>query len=217
MANHSYTFPVLFKISENKEFEPIFSAKKLNQYVAKLDPKQKFIWIDKCTKINFVFDYKFTDNFCVAQGNLAGDIEVVNLQKSMVDINTSHMFTNTKIDMKKYYPIRERLLHMAECQKPKKGKVSLTSSEFITSKNVASAIRTNSKNFGLRRGLNLLTVDQDGIFNIQYFDVYASQIEANLFLNKIKSLIKHKKFWAIVSQDAVKKTHLKYKENLSAL
>ncbi len=95
--------------------------------------------------------------------------------------------------------------------------VSITSSEYTTSEKILSVIKANGKYFYLTRGLNLLTVDNNGKFHLERFDTYGSKDAASSFLIRIESLIKNQKFWAIASHDAINNNHLNFQEKLAQL
>ncbi len=95
--------------------------------------------------------------------------------------------------------------------------ISITSSELITSRYIASTIKTAEKNFRLTRGVNLLTVDRKGKFNVESFDIYGIEDDAKQFLVKLESLIKKKKFWAIASHDAIRSNWPGFQKKLSEL
>ncbi len=230
IAQHTYTFPVLFKIDQDNQLIPIFeihSSKKLFQYISEFTPVQKFVWIDVCRKINIAFDLNHTADYCAAQGSIAGNIEVIPLKKDILNINISHILNDTKINMTQFHTRLKNLKPMIDCQKPPKGKVSLTSSSKPNDKNIPSAFRTFYKNtnlyltfdkyISLRMGLNLLTIDQNGEYNVENFNVYGSHTEAIRFLATVEPLIRQKKFWAIAASHAIKNTYPNYKEKLIKL
>ena len=95
--------------------------------------------------------------------------------------------------------------------------VSITSSEYITSKTIKSTLKVNGKSFHLTRGLNLLTTNIKGKFQIEHYDTYGSEKAANQFLGRIQDLVKRKQFWAIASHDAVKNTYSNFRVKLKDL
>ncbi len=95
--------------------------------------------------------------------------------------------------------------------------ISITSSEYTTSKKIPSKIIAKGKIFNLSRGLNLLTEKNNFSYKIEKFDIYADKEAANKFLIKIESLIKNKQFWAIASHDAIRTDYPGFKEKLKAL
>lgn len=94
--------------------------------------------------------------------------------------------------------------------------VSVTSSEKFSSRNNKSIIRAGNEDFELSRGLNILTVNNEG-FKVEHFDTYGSDDAADKFLNKIEELIKKRMFWVIASDDSIKNSYVNYKEKLSSL
>lgn len=95
--------------------------------------------------------------------------------------------------------------------------VSITSSEYMTSKKIRSLIKAGGEDFALGRGLNLLTIDHKGNFHVEQFDTYVSADDAKAFLVEIESLIKYKKFWAIAAHDTIKSNYPDFKEKLDEL
>ena len=95
--------------------------------------------------------------------------------------------------------------------------VSITSSEWTTSKKIISLVKAGGQEFGLSRGLNLLTVNHQGKFSVENYDTYGSQEAATNFLIKLESLIKNKNFFAIAAHDAIKNDYPGFKEKLSEL
>lgn len=95
--------------------------------------------------------------------------------------------------------------------------VSITSSEFVTSIKTNSVFRFKGEKYVLQRGLNLLTLNADGVFNIEQFDTYESGTAANRFLKRIENLIKNKLFWAVAVNDAVNNNYPGFKKKLTEL
>ncbi len=112
IANHSYKLPVLLKIENNYELIPIFefdSVKKLSSYIQKFQPTQKFIWIDRCHKINFLLSEKHNGELCISQGTLSGEIEIYNIDYNNREINTKILQSGSEIN-KRIYNLRQAQL-----------------------------------------------------------------------------------------------------------
>lgn len=91
--------------------------------------------------------------------------------------------------------------------------LKISSSEFYTSKEIMSEIETYDKKYYLERGLNIIFM-VNGILRIENYDTWESEEESKEFLLKIKSLMKNKSFWTIVSHDAFKTSYDGYQEEL---
>ena len=81
--------------------------------------------------------------------------------------------------------------------------VTVTSSEFVTSKTIRSALIYNNSTFTPRRGLNIFYKHPAKGYVLENYDTYASQTESDLFIKKITSLISEKSFWIVLSHDAI--------------
>ena len=95
--------------------------------------------------------------------------------------------------------------------------VSITSSEFGTSKNIRSVIKTNKNTYKLSRGLNLLSINSEGEYEFENFDTWLSKDAADDFIVRLKDLIQNNKFWALAANDAIKNSHPGYKAKLGEL
>lgn len=95
--------------------------------------------------------------------------------------------------------------------------ISITSSEYTTSKKTKSIITVGKKIFKFYRGMNILTLDENDQFVIENFDTYSSQEAVNKFLEKIESLIENEKFWIIAMHDATRNDYPGFKEKLKEL
>ncbi len=112
IANHYYRFPVLFKIDKNKGLEPFFedfSSKTFLMYLKEFEPTQRFIWIDICAKIDYFSDTNSSSTFCAAQGNLSGNVEIIDLKENTYNLNTDNLFMEPDINMNKYHHRLERI------------------------------------------------------------------------------------------------------------
>lgn len=79
--NH-YKLPVLFKVLE-KNIEPYFQTKyswKLYEQLEDFEENDKFLWIDECKLMNYVFDENITNKYCAAEGKIGGKYKVKGLE-----------------------------------------------------------------------------------------------------------------------------------------
>ncbi|MBU3939678.1 phosphatidylglycerol--membrane-oligosaccharide glycerophosphotransferase [bacterium] len=84
IASNSYTLPVLFKISDNG-IEPYFqfnNSWQLFEQLENFDKKDKFLWIDKCSLMNYIFDSNSSDMYCVTEGIVGGTYKVEGIYSS---------------------------------------------------------------------------------------------------------------------------------------
>jgi phosphoglycerol transferase len=75
--NH-YKLPVLFKILENN-IEPYFQTKyswKLYEQLEDFEENDKFLWIDECKLMNYIFDENITKKYCVAEGKIGSKYQI---------------------------------------------------------------------------------------------------------------------------------------------
>ncbi|MGM0601448.1 MAG: interleukin-like EMT inducer domain-containing protein [Candidatus Rifleibacteriota bacterium] len=98
-----------------------------------------------------------------------------------------------------------------------RNEVLLTSSEFSTSKKIKSRIKVETKTFNLKRGLNLLTIDEFGNYVIDSFDTYLSFVEMTRFIKRIENVIEKNNFFAVVLNDATKKPNKELRKQLEQL
>lgn len=84
IAKERFNLPVLIKIDKNANIKPIFefnSPKQLYSQLKSFKKQDKFIWIDKCSRINYVFDKHYKNKYCLAQGFMSGPFNVYGLEK----------------------------------------------------------------------------------------------------------------------------------------
>jgi phosphoglycerol transferase len=85
IAKEHFRLPLLIKINDDDTIKPIFefnSPKKLYSQLKDFKKSDKFIWVDKCSRINFVFDKNFKDSYCLAQGFMSAPFEIYGVKKS---------------------------------------------------------------------------------------------------------------------------------------
>ncbi len=217
---HQYKFPTLIKVNDNRSITPYFEfdyPKHLDEYLIEFPKKQKFIWIDRCTKLNRVFKLKLKAKFCLIQGSLGSNLETIALKKKKEIIDTENLFKSSNFDEKLYTKRLENIHSFQKCYKPPKNKILLLSASYNVLSTVYSAIKIDNESFEISRGLNLLTLDNSGKYKVEQFDVYGSENSAKKFLQTIQFLIKQNKPWAVVVHDAVKNSYPGYKEKLKKL
>lgn len=219
----SYKIPILVKIKNDETIRPIFefnSPKDLNEYFLKFDPKQKFIWVDQCNKINYLFDLNFTAKLCTLQGSLSNPkIEAVSLKDKVTTVNTMHFFKNINYNTDIYNQRINKLKELFTCRSPLSiNHLAILSSRLPTFISIPSAIATPNHFFPISQKMNVLTKEKNGEYKIEEFDINSGKIAANKFLKTIKNLILEKKFWAIVAQhNIISNTYPEYNNNLKEL
>ncbi len=220
---HSYKYPTLIKIEEDNAITPFFeydSTKKLIEYFQDFIPEQKFIWIDRCVKINRLFGLDLAGNYCIAQGSLSSKVETKVIHKGIATIDTSHLLDDNKHKNELYQKQLKKIPHILDCFNPPEGKVSIVSSSMPILNSIPSAIRAGLErweDWHVTRGLNLLTRDHDGKYHIEQFDVFGSEEDAFDFLKTVALLIKKKNFWALMANNAISNTYPRYRERLDEL
>jgi phosphoglycerol transferase len=110
--SNNYALPVLFKVSENG-IEPYFQFNNSWKLYAQLEifhKNDKFLWIDKCTLMNYIFDTNSSDKYCITEGivgktyevegiNGSGEYRVNNYAQELLNANSKTILDN--IDMLK--------------------------------------------------------------------------------------------------------------------
>lgn len=84
--SNSYTLPVLFKISDNS-IEPYFQCNNSWQLYEQLEifhKNDKFLWIDECTLLNYIFDSNSSEKYCVSEGVIGTTYKVEGVNSSKV-------------------------------------------------------------------------------------------------------------------------------------
>ncbi len=218
IGHTTYHYPLLLRIGANRAIRPIFesfSTKKLIEYLEGLLPSEKFIWVDRCRRINQIFGHENSERFCIAQGDLMGRMEVRGVGREPMVVESGDLLALHSTEPSAY---EQRLQHLREinCQ-PKQGELTLSSVSRPTLEDISGGIRFFNEHLYLSRGLNLLTRNAQGSYHIAYFDTYASETATEEFLVAIEALIAQKKFWAVVAYDALNNTHPHYQERLRSL
>jgi len=221
----SYKIPMIAKIGEDETIKPIFefnSPKSLTEYFLKFKPKEKFIWIDKCNKINYLLNHDKSSEYCVTQGSLSTiNIEVEALSNKKTNtIYTKDFLQNHKNDTTIYTTRIGKIEELFSCRKPlpNMDSIAVLSSRLPTFVKVPSAIATPSQFIPISQKLNVLSRDDTGTYSLQEFDVYGNKLASFKFLKTIKTLIDEKKFWVIVAQHKVMKHPIKgYTRDLEKL
>ncbi len=99
--NHKYKFPSILEISKDNTILPHFvfdSGLPLVADFIDIDPKNRFIWIDSCSKIDYTFDtnYSAKSRYCIAQGTQKDGIDILVVK----DFATYNFTKNGKYKMK---------------------------------------------------------------------------------------------------------------------
>jgi len=202
----SYKIPMIAKIGDDETLKPIFefnSPKSLSEYFLKFEPKQKFIWIDKCNKINYLFDFDKSSELCVAQGTLStSDIEVKALKEKVNTIHTENFLQNTHYNLQIHKTRIHKIKELFSCRKPlpTMNHIAVLSSRLPTFMKIPSAIATPYQFLPVSQKLNILSRESNGQYSLEEFDVYTEKLAAKKFLKRIEILIREKKFWVIVAQ-----------------
>lgn len=82
-----FKIPLILKIDQNN-IEPMFDvylSAPLKQQLAKLNAKDKFLWIDDCNKMADIWDPSLSEvtNYCVAVGNLSTQPDIVQIDSEV--------------------------------------------------------------------------------------------------------------------------------------
>src|SRR5690606_36783654 len=89
-----------------------------------------------------------------------------------------------------------------------------TSSEYRTHKEINSELSYNESKFRTQRGLNMFHRDQEKGYIFENYDTYASREDSERFIDKIRGLIKSRRFWVAFSHDAIKTSWPETKQKL---
>jgi phosphoglycerol transferase len=100
-----YTLPVLFKISDNG-LEPYFqfnNSWKLYEQLEIFHANDKFLWIDECKIINYVFDTNSSERYCISEGifGSGNKVEGINSSKTYAVGNFTFESANKAHNIKK--------------------------------------------------------------------------------------------------------------------
>ncbi|MDO9265543.1 MAG: phosphatidylglycerol--membrane-oligosaccharide glycerophosphotransferase [Sulfurimonas sp.] len=82
LGENHYTLPVLFKILENN-VEPYFqfnNAWKLYEQLEHFSKDERFLWIDECTLLNYIFDSNVSENYCAVEGVVGSKFRIQGLK-----------------------------------------------------------------------------------------------------------------------------------------
>ena len=78
----TFQMPILMKISQDYKIKPFFDFNadyKLYQLFGWSSINDKYIWIDSCQIINYMFDTNITKEYCLAQGLYGGKQSIIGL------------------------------------------------------------------------------------------------------------------------------------------
>ena len=201
---HTYQIPLLAKVEKNERITPIFqrnSPKKLITYLEKFKPQQKFIWVDQCININYVFDLNLTGEQCIFQGDLSTlKKEFKILKDKTVTISTKGFLKEHKFNKEIFHKRKTRLKELMLCTKSLTlNQIAILSSRIPTLIDVPSAIATVNHFLPIVKKLNLLTIDSRGQYKLETFNTYQSKVELEAFFKRIETLIIKKKFWVMIA------------------
>jgi len=116
--NRSYSYPALIKIDKHNQIIPYFEfddpityeqPTTLPEYISTFHPMQKFIWVDRCQRINIVFDKNMTSNYCIAQGSLSGEVYLQELSNQPITIQTNKLDKKQAHNIALYYKRLKKL------------------------------------------------------------------------------------------------------------
>ncbi len=85
ISSDRYKLPLYLEIEADKTIEPHFDLNifdkthHISYQLSKLPKYKRFIWIDSCEKINFVYGTKFNKEICVAKGTLSKGVNIIAL------------------------------------------------------------------------------------------------------------------------------------------
>lgn len=82
LGENHYTLPVLFKILQNN-VEPYFqfnNAWKLYEQLEHFSKDERFLWIDECTLLNYIFDSNVSEKYCAVEGVVGSKFRIQGLK-----------------------------------------------------------------------------------------------------------------------------------------
>lgn len=82
VSDTTFQMPILMKISQDDKIKPFFDFTadyKLYQLLGWSEINDKYIWIDSCQIINYMFDTNITEEYCLVQGLYGGKQSVKGL------------------------------------------------------------------------------------------------------------------------------------------
>ena len=110
IEDSSYKIPVLFRVLPNN-VEPYFEFNyswKLYQQLENFEEEDRFLWVDKCSVINYIFKSDIGQKYCVAEGILGRTYKAAGVDKikeyklgdfTQYDINITLESLLSNIDM----------------------------------------------------------------------------------------------------------------------
>ncbi len=83
----SFKYPLILRVTDGR-VDPMFDvylSAPLEQQLSKLDPNEKFVWVDSCSKMGNIWDPKLKDvnNICVATGSLNTQPHIVEADRDL--------------------------------------------------------------------------------------------------------------------------------------
>jgi len=79
LSRSDYSFPILIKVNEDNEIQPFFEFDgyvHLYEEFAWMQNGEKFLWIDRCETMNFIFNQTFANEYCLAQGLIGSNFNI---------------------------------------------------------------------------------------------------------------------------------------------
>lgn len=83
MGENSYKLPVLFKVLD-ENVEPYFQfnyAWKLYEQLEIFKQEERFLWVDECRLMNYIFETNVSDKYCLSEGVLGVKYKVWGIDK----------------------------------------------------------------------------------------------------------------------------------------
>ena len=90
IGNNLYSFPILIKVNQDNSIEPMFEfdgyIPLFTEFTHNMQENQKFIWIDRCERLNTIFENSFKSEYCIAQGIYNKSLFIDTLKTDSFDI-----------------------------------------------------------------------------------------------------------------------------------
>ncbi|MFA6190988.1 MAG: phosphatidylglycerol--membrane-oligosaccharide glycerophosphotransferase [Sulfurimonas sp.] len=83
LGENSYKFPILFRVLENN-VEPYFETSytwKLYTQVQAFNQNDRYLWVDECNLMNYVYDTNISHKYCVTEAIVGGSYRVKGVDK----------------------------------------------------------------------------------------------------------------------------------------
>lgn len=90
IGKNLYSFPILIKVNQDNSIEPMFEfdgyIPLFTEFAHNMQENQKFIWIDRCERLNTIFEDSFKSEYCIAQGIYNKSLFIDTLKTDSFDI-----------------------------------------------------------------------------------------------------------------------------------